>query len=354
MTTTSTAPAPTPASTGVRGVLRSPILLSLLGALVLGSVMLLAAGGNPFEAYAAMVTGAFGSTQWRNTLIVAVPVVGMALAVAVPLRAGVVNLGGEGQIVLGGITSAVVAATVDLPMPLSLVVALAAGALAGGLLGTIPAVLENRLGVPLLVSSLLISYPVVALASYLVRFPLRDPGTGLPQSRVFDEAYRMPVFYGVGLSAVVLVLVIALIVQVDARTPFGYEVRLTGHNRRFTEYAGVEVPRMVTRLMFTGGGIAGLIGAMVVTSVPYRYIDGALVVPAYTWTGLLAALLARANPLGAVAAGVFFAALQVGGFGMERETEVPRELSSILQATVIVILAATVAATARRSRKDKA
>ena len=113
-----------------------------------------------------------------------------------------VNLGGEGQLVLGGITAAVVAASVDLPMPLSLVAALAAGALAGGLLGTVPAVLENRLGVPLLVSSLLLSYPVVALASYVVRFPLRDPGTGLPQSRVFEEAYRMPVLYGVGLSAV--------------------------------------------------------------------------------------------------------------------------------------------------------
>lgn len=349
---TATAPDAGPAARA-RGMVRSPILLSLLGALLLGSAMLLLAGANPLEAYAAMVTGAFGSTQWRNTLIVAVPVVGMALAVAVPLRAGVVNLGGEGQVVLGGITAAVVAATVDLPMPLSLVAALGAGALAGGLLGTVPALLENRLAVPLLVSSLLISYPVVAFASYLVRFPLRDPGTGLPQSRVFDEAYRMPTLYGVGLSALLLCIVIAIVVQVDSRTPFGYEVRLTGHNRRFTEYAGVNVPRMVTRLMFTGGAIAGLVGAMVVTSVPYRFIDSALVVPGYTWTGLLAALLARANPLGAVAAGVFFAALQVGGFGMERETEVPRELSSILQATVIVILAATVAARAGRTRKDR-
>ena len=342
-----------PPAERLRGVVRSPILLSVLGALLIGSLMLLGAGGNPFQAYAAMVRGAFGSTQWRNTLIVAVPVVGMGLAVAVPLRAGVVNLGGEGQIVLGGITAAIVAASVPFPMPLSLLVALSAGALAGGLLGAIPALLENRLGVPLLVSSLLLSYPVVAFASYVVRFPLRDPGTGLPQSRVFGEAFRMPVFAGVGLSALVLAALVVLVVQADARTPFGYEVRLTGHNRRFTEYAGVDVPRMVTRLMVTGGGIAGLIGAMVVTSVPYRFIDGALVVPAYTWTGLLAALLARANPLGTVAAGVFFAALQVGGFGMERETEVPRELSSILQATVIVILAAAVAATSRRARTRK-
>lgn len=352
MTTTPTAVATTP-SDRLRGMVRSPILLSVLAAFLIGSVMLLGAGGNPLQAYAAMVEGAFGPTQWRNTLIVAVPVVGMALAVAIPLRAGAVNLGGEGQIVIGGITAAVVAASIELPMPLSLVVALGAGAVAGGLIGALPAVLENRLGVPLLVSSLLISYPMVALASYLVGFSLRDPGTGLPQSRVFDDAYRMPVFWGIGLSAIILAVVIALVVQTDSRTPFGYEVRLTGHNRRFTEYAGIDVPRMVTRLMITGGGIAGLVGAMVVSSVPYRYIDGALTVPAYTWTGLLAALLARANPLGAVAAGIFFAALQVGGFGMERESEVPRELSSILQATVIVILTATVAATARRPRTRK-
>ena len=132
-----------PVAARARGWLRSPIPLSLLSAFLLGSVILLGAGGNPLEAYAAMVTGAFGSTQWRNTLVVAVPVVGMGLAVAVPLRAGVVNLGGEGQIVLGGITAVVIGATVDLPMPLSLVVALGAGALAGGLLGTVPAVMEN-------------------------------------------------------------------------------------------------------------------------------------------------------------------------------------------------------------------
>lgn len=335
-----------------RGLLSSPVALALLGSLLVGSIILLGAGGNPIEAYAAMVAGAFGgASQWRNTISVAVPVVGMALAVAIPLRAGVVNLGGEGQIVVGGITAVVVGTAVDLPMPVSLLVALAAGAMAGGLVGSVPALLENRLGVPLLVSSLLLSYPVVALASYLVRFPLRDPGTGLPQTPPLGEAYRMPTVFGVGAGLLVIGAVVAVIVVIDRRTPFGYEVRLTGLNRRFTEYAGVDVPRMVTRVMVGGGAVAGLVGAMLVTSFPHRFIDGALIVPSYTWTGLLAALLARANPLGAVVAGVFFAALQVGGFGMERSTDIPRELSSVLQAVVIVILAASIAVAGRRARK---
>lgn len=337
-----------------RGLLSSPVALALLGSLLVGSLILLGAGSNPIEAYAAMLAGAFGGpSQWRNTISVAVPVVGMALAVAVPLRAGVVNLGGEGQIVLGGITAVVVGTVVDLPMPVSLLVALTAGAMAGGLVGWVPALLENRLGVPLLVSSLLLSYPVVAFGSYLVRFPLRDPGTGLPQTPTLAEAYRMPTVFGVGAGLLIVVAVVVVIVAIDRRTPFGYEVRLTGLNRRFTEYAGVDVPRMVSRVMLGGGAVAGLVGAIVVTSFPHRFIDGALIAPSYTWTGLLAAMLARANPLGAAAAGVSFAALQVGGFGMERATDVPRELSSVLQAVVIVILAASIGVAGRRTRKDE-
>jgi simple sugar transport system permease protein len=203
-----------------RGLSRSPILLSVVGALLLGSLMLLLAGGNPIEAYAAMVTGAFGPTQWRNTLIVAVPWWGWPWPS--PSRcAPEWSTWGRGQIVLGGITAAVIAATVDLPMPLSLLVALGAGALAGGLLGTVPALLENRLAVPLageLVADLVPGGRVRLLPGAV---PVARPGTGLPQTRVFDEAYRMPMVYGVGLSTVVLVVVIALVVQVDSRTPFG-------------------------------------------------------------------------------------------------------------------------------------
>jgi simple sugar transport system permease protein len=263
----------------------------------------------------------------------------------------VVNLGGEGQLVAGGITSVVVASALPLPAPLSLVASLVAGAVAGGLVAAIPAVLENRLGVPLLISSLLLSYPVVGLASYLVRFPLRDPATGLPQTHRLPEAYHLPTLGGVGVSALIVLALVVVVVLVDRGTPSGFEVRLTGLNRRFTTYGGLDVPGLVTRVMVTGGAVAGLVGAMVVATFPFRFIDGALTVPGYTWTGLLAALLARANPLGTAVAGLFFAALEIGGFGMERTTEVPRELTSVLQAVVIVLLAAGLALSARRGRR---
>jgi simple sugar transport system permease protein len=335
----------------VRRAFASPVVLAVLAALVIGAVVLVGVGANPLSAYAAILTGAFGPSTWRNTVAMAVPVVGMALAVAVPLRAGVVNLGGEGQIVAGGITSVVVATAAPLPAPWSLLLGLGAGAVAGGLVAAVPAVLENRLGVPLLISSLLLSYPVVGVASYLVRFPLRDPGTGLPQTPRLPDAARLPALGGVGAGALVVLVLVAVVVAVDRGTPVGFEVRMTGLNRRFTAYGGLDVPRLVTRVMVAGGAVAGLVGALVVATFPYRYLDGALTVPGYTWTGLLAALLARANPLGTAVAGLFFAALEIGGFGMERTTDVPRELSSVLQAVVIVLLAAGLALTARRGRR---
>jgi simple sugar transport system permease protein len=340
-----------PTTAPLRRALASPVLLAVLAALVIGALVLLGSGADPLQAYAAIATGAFGPENWSSTVAMAVPVIGMALAVAVPLRAGVVNLGGEGQIVAGGITSVVVASALPLPAPLSLVVSLAAGALAGGLVAAVPAVLENRLGVPLLISSLLLSYPVVGVASYLVRFPLRDPSTGLPQTHRLPDAYRLPDLGAVGVSALVVLALVAVVVAVDRGTPAGFEIRLTGLNRRFTTYGGLDVPRLVTRVMVAGGAIAGLVGGMVVAAFPYRYVDGALTVPGYTWTGLLAALLARAHPLGTAVAGLLFAALEIGGFGMERTTEVPRELSSVLQAVVIILLAAGLALTARRGRR---
>jgi simple sugar transport system permease protein len=263
-----------------------------------------------------------------------------------------VNLGGEGQLVGGGITAILVGTALPhLPAPLALLAALVGAAVVGAIIGLVPALMENALGVPLLISSLLLSYPVVALASYLVRFPLLDKGTGLPQTPVLPGGYHMPTLGRVSGALLVMVVIIAIVIVIDRATPAGYEIRLTGLNRNFTAYAGVKVDTIAVRVMAGGGGIAGVVGALIITSFPYRYIDGALITPGYIWTGLLAAMLARANPIGAVIAGVFFAALQVGGAAMTRETFVPRELSSILQATVIIILAGAIALNVRKSLK---
>lgn len=329
-----------------------PLLIALGIALLIGAALMLASGTSPFQAYAEIIAGSLGPAGWPATLAVAIPVIGCALAVAVPLRAGLVNLGGEGQLVGGGM-AAILVGTVfaDLPAPWALIFAIGIGALVGALIGFVPAIMQNKLGVPLLISSLLLSFPIVAVASYLVRFVLLDQGTGLPQTPALPDAFHMPVFGKVPGGLFVLILIIGIVVMIDRMMPAGFEVRLTGLNRNFTSYAGVAVDRITLTVMAGGGAIAGIVGALIVTAFPFRFVDGALIAPGFVWTGLLAAMLARANPIGAVIAGLFFSALQVGGAAMERETAVPRELSSILQAAIIIILAGALAINARKKQK---
>lgn len=176
----------------ISGVLRSPITFSVLAGLVIGALFLVGTGADPLTAYSAVLTGSLGADGIGSTLSTGTSVLGMALALAIPLRAGLINLGGDGQMVLGGITAAVTGLYSPLPAPLTVVLALLAGMAAGAAYAALAALCENRLGVPLLVSSLLLSYPAVSLASYLARYPLKEPGSSLPRPARCRTAWHCP------------------------------------------------------------------------------------------------------------------------------------------------------------------
>jgi simple sugar transport system permease protein len=137
---------------------------------------------------------------------------------------------------------------------------------------------------------------------------------------------------------IVAVLAIAVIFM-DRRSSMGFELRLRGLNERFARYGGVALNRQTLGVMLASGAIAGLIGAIMVLGSQFRYTDGALTAPQYSWSGTLAALLAGGEPVGSVVAAVLFAALQTGGFAMERSVEIPRVLTMVLQSVIILFLA---------------
>jgi len=339
----------------ITGALRSPVVFSVLAGVVIGALFLLGTGADPVTAYGAVLTGSLGTDGIGSTLSTGTSVLGLALALAIPLRAGLINLGGDGQMVLGGMAAAVTGLYVPLPAPLATVAAVLAGMAAGAGYAALAALCENHLGVPLLVSSLLLSYPAVSFASYLARYPLKEPGSSLPQTRQLPEGVALPAFGDSTVTAglVLVALAAAAYRFADRRTAIGYEIRMTGLNARFSAYAGVERRGLTLRLLAVSGALAGLVGAIGVLSFPYRFLDGSLTAPGYTWTGLTAALLAGAAPVGTVVASFFFAVLQVGGLSMERTTEVPRELTQVLQAVVIVFLAARLRFPARWFNRQK-
>jgi general nucleoside transport system permease protein len=316
-------------------------------AAAVGAVVMLAAGVDPLRGYDAMVRGALSVSNIDFAVAGFTAILAMSLAFAIPARMGEYNLGGDGQLVAGGIAAAAVALYLPGPAALLLPVCVVAGALAGGALASVSAPLSTRAGVPVIISTLLLSTPAVALASYLVRFPLAEEGSPVPQTpRLPDEAH-LPAFPGMSYTNAGLVLVLAVLlvaVYVDARTPVGYEIRVAGANRGFAAYGGLSVPRLTLGTLAAAGAVAGLAGAVIVMSQPFRFIDDALTAPGYTFAGVAAALLAGSRPALLPFTAALFTILSVGAAGMERDVDVPRQLGQVLQAVVILVLALRVLA----------
>ena len=299
-------------------------------------------GLSPGLMFRELLKGAVEGPQLFETVARAVPLVGMTLAAAIPLRAGIVNLGADGQLALGGCAAAFVALYLPAPDVVRLALALTAGMVTGASYAALAAAGEIYAGVPLLLSTWLLTYPAKGICAYLVRTSLRDPSMAWPSTLRIAVGARLgtllpgtPVNQGFLLVA----LVAFAVIFVDRRTSVGFELRLRGLNERFARYGGVALHRQTLGLMLASGAIAGLVGAIMVLGSQFRYTDGALTAPQYSWSGTLAALLAGGEPVAAVIAALLFAALQTGGFAMERSVEIPRVLTMVLQSVVILFLA---------------
>ena len=320
----------------------SPVSFSLLFAFATGVVIVLLTGGDPLFAYREMVAGVATEIGRRNTLNLAIPVIGMALAVSVAFRAGVINLGGEGQMVMGGLAGALV--SIYLPGPGAVVVpiAVAAGAAAGAAWALLPAFGQTRLRLPILITSLLLNYVARAVTGYLVRFPFLDDSVTLTSTRQIPESARIPktpLAGGVSLSLIMVVVLGGLAWLIYRRTVVGYETQMAGMNASFARYGGIGVERQTVGVMAAAGAVGGAIGAHLIIGAAYRFIDGELVLSGLAWTGLLVSLLAANRPVFILLAGLLFAGLQIGGQAMQRNAGVSWRLSQVLQAVVITAVA---------------
>lgn len=343
-----------------------PIPISAILALLIGACFMIIAGVDPLSGYVAMFKGSFGSgAGLANTLQRTIPIVGLGIAIAVAFRAGVLNLGVEGQAGLGALAGGIVAIYVPGPailiVPLAFVTAIATGAIWGLLAG----LLQNVWGVPVLLSTLLLNYPARYFASWLIRFQLNAESTDLvaseqvrpevqlsmlvPRDSAFAETLRntfgpthpiTAVLTGVNWSLVIVILVVLGAIFMNRRTLFGFESGMSGQNPEFVRYSGVKPGPLVLRTMALSGGLAGLFGLMIIIGAPNtRLIEGAFIQTNYAWTALLVTLLALYRPVGIVFAGLFFAAIMVGSDAMGRELGLSPQIAAVIQAFVIILLA---------------
>lgn len=326
-------------------VARNPVTASIVIAFVLVAVVILVSGSNPLEAYAEIWKGAATKSGPRTVVNRAVPIVGMAIALSIPFRTGIVNLGGEGQMVIGGFAAAVTAINMPGPGILRIVVAIVAGSLAGMAWSALPAIGQAWLKLPILITSLLLNAPAVALCSYLVKYYFLDTTETSNTTVPVGEAARIPApdwLAGASVSAIAVLVLVASVSLRNNRTVAGYEGYMSGLNLRFSRYGGVRTTRQTVLAMLAGGAVAGAVGAHLVLGQSGRFVDGDLDGSGFAWTGLLVTLLAAHRAWPVLAAGVFFAALQVGGLAMQRTAGVSWQLAQVLQAVVILALVARI------------
>jgi simple sugar transport system permease protein len=308
------------------------------GTLAAAALLVLLAGASPAEALAALVRGAFGSkTAAAETLARATGLVLAALGAVVAFRAGVLNIGLEGQFLAGAAAAAAVGPLFpDLPFLARGAVVLAAP-LAGALQAAPAAWLSEKRHVPPVLSTILLNLVAAAGVTWLVRGPLRDPSGDYPQSRALaDAALFPPLVPGTRATAAVLVAfaLAAAAAFVLARTPLGLAIRAVGESPRAARAAGLPDVRLRAGAFLASGALAGLAGGLEVLALTGRLYDPFSAGVGYT--GIAAALLGGMTPLGGAASGALFAALGAGSSALQRDAGVPSALASIVPALAVL------------------
>ena len=296
------------------------------------------------RAYSAMFRGALAGTgPLSETLVAATPLILTGLAVAVPLRTGLFNIGGEGQMVVGGTVAGFVGFSLTgLPMIIHLPLALLVGIAAGALYGWVPGILKARTGAHEVISTIMLNNIALLVLSWVLTTELfRRADRVDPISKSVDDAARLPIFVEglrVNVGLIIALLLAAAIFWMMERSTIGFELNAVGLNPRAATTAGMSPGRSVVIAMTTGGLLAGAAGAAVILGVQGRITDGFSA--GLGFTGITVALLGRGGVGGTVAAGLLFGAMRSGGRLMQAETGIALDLVLVLQALVIVFIAA--------------
>ena len=317
---------------------------ALAAAMLLFGLFVAVLGQSPMAVYALIYKGAFASSfSWQNTMSRAAPLVLTALCVALPAQAGLMVIGGEGALVLGGLAAAVVGHGMAGGSPLVAKTAmLAAGLLAGGLWIAAAGALQQFRGVNETISSLLLTYIAIAVFNQLVEGLLRDPASlNKPSTHPIDDAFRigslpgLDVHWGLGFGVIFCVAMYVLVFH----TTWGFGLRIVGGNARAARLAGLPVAKLLLTACFLGGAAAGLAGATEVAAVHGN--ANASLIAGYGYTGILVAFIARQNPLAIIPVALLLGGISASGGMLQRRLDMPDATVVVLQGMAFMCILAS-------------
>lgn len=321
---------------------------AVVAALAVGAIMLLALGANPLDGYRAMFSGAVGGTDnVADTAIKAMPLLLVGVGICVAFRAGVINIGGEGQIIAGAIVATLVALAVPgLPSVILIPLVLIAGAIGGGVWGAIPGALKAYAGVNEILSTIMMNIIAAQLMSFLLQDLLIEEGAiKIQQTKRLSENADLPLLPGgtrLHLGVLIAIGVAVLGYYLLFRSVAGMRLRAVGHNPDAARYAGLAVKRSVVRALAISGACAGIAGAVLVFGSQSHRLIGEGGAAAFTqnagFNGIVAALFGGLHPLATVPASFLFGGMLTGGIEMQRELQVPAALILAINGVVVVFV----------------
>lgn len=325
-------------------------VLAIFTAVILGGVIIALVGGNPFAAYIGLIQGAFGSARAiSETAIWATPYIFAGLAVSIGFKGGLFNIGAEGQLALGAVAAAWVGYALpgmlgfDLPTIIHVPLAIGFGMLAGALWAAIPGALKAFTGGHEVINTIMMNYIALNITSFLLNGPMKDktPTNVIARTPEIAASARIPVlFEGLRIhwGFLLALLVAFLIWWLLWKTTLGFEIRSVGANPEAAKYAGINVKRTIILSMALSGMLAGMAGAIEVTGLNYRHELGFAI--GYGYDAIAIALLGKTHPLGVVLASFLFAAMRNGGSRMQFLTQIPIDIISVIQALILLFVAA--------------
>jgi ABC-type uncharacterized transport system permease subunit len=306
-----------------------------------GIFIFLKAGVPPSQLYYEMFVGGFGGAfSWQNTLTRAAPLILTALCTALPAHLGLIVIGGEGALVLGGL--AAVSAGLALQgaaVPVVQGGMMLAGMVTGGLFIGFVGLLRDRRGVNETISSLLLTYIAIGLFNYLVEGPLRDPASlnkpstyPIPKEAMIGNLFGLDVHWGLAFGIAYCLVAYVLL----DHTTFGFAARMVGGNIRAAQAAGLPVGRLILIACLLGGGAAGLAGAVEIAAVHGQ--ANATLIAGYGFTGILVSFIARHHPLSIIPAAILFGGLSASSGVLQRRLHLPDASVQVLMGIIFVMI----------------
>lgn len=328
-------------SAGVQRVWKavSVPLLSVVMALLIGAIILIISGSNPIEAYIALFNGAFGNTEaFARTLEKATPLIFGGLAVAFAFKAGLFNIGGQGQLLVGGIVAAYLGFAIEgLPFILHMPLALIGGSLAGAAYAAIAGALRAYTGAHEVITTIMLNYIAINLTDYLANGPWKDTGIIARTPAVLETAV-IPDFRGYPLGFLFACFMAVATYYLLYRTTWGYAIRTTGLNANAAQYAGIKVAQIIVLTMAFSGFLAGMGGAVETLGVVGRFQPGFNA--GLGFDGITIALLGKTNPLGVIPAAILVGAMQAGANQMQFDAGVRFQIIDIILALMLFFVSA--------------